>query len=89
MNASHVSLADDYEVSTPALDAMAASAANAPGCYGARMTGAGFGGVVVTLVERARVEAFVESTLAQFRSMTGLAGAAMTVVASNGVDIAG
>jgi len=45
MNQSHASLRDDYEVSCPELDAMVECARAEPGCLGARMTGAGFGGV--------------------------------------------
>lgn len=51
MNESHVSLRDDYEVSTPVLDDLVASVAAVPGVFGARLTGAGFGGCVVALVE--------------------------------------
>lgn len=49
MNASHDSLATDYAVSTPTLDALAARLQSTPGVFGARMTGAGFGGCVVAL----------------------------------------
>ncbi len=51
MGASHSSLAGDFEVSTPALDALVAELAAAPGVYGARLTGAGFGGCVVALAD--------------------------------------
>ena len=54
MTASHVSLRDDYEVTVPELDT-AVTAALAAGAYGARMTGAGFGGCVLALVDPARV----------------------------------
>lgn len=50
MSESHRSLRDDCEVTTPALDRTAAAAAATPGCLGARMVGAGFGGAVVALV---------------------------------------
>lgn len=49
MAASHASLRDDYEVSTPELDALVAHLRGTPGIYGARVTGAGFGGCVVAL----------------------------------------
>jgi galactokinase len=62
--ASHVSLRDDYEVSTPAL-ARLVEAALAAGAIGARLTGGGFGGSVVALVDRARAEAVLRETLAQ------------------------
>ena len=52
MSASHRSLRDLHEVSTPALDAMVAAAEAVPGCTGARLVGAGFGGAVVALVTR-------------------------------------
>jgi galactokinase len=52
MSASHASLRDLHEVSTPTLDAVAAAAETVPGCLGARMVGAGFGGTVVALTRR-------------------------------------
>ena len=51
MTASHRSLADDFEVSTPALDELVARLEAHPGVHGARLTGAGFGGCVVALTE--------------------------------------
>ncbi len=51
MLASHRSLRDDFEVSTPALDALVVELSTIPGVYGARLTGAGFGGCVVALAE--------------------------------------
>ncbi|MGD0380769.1 MAG: galactokinase family protein [Acidimicrobiales bacterium] len=49
MTASHTSLAQDFEVSTPGLDALVETLVGRPGVYGARLTGAGFGGCVVAL----------------------------------------
>jgi len=51
MAESHASLRDDFDVSTPRLDALVSSLAAAPGVWGARMTGAGFGGCAVALAE--------------------------------------
>jgi len=51
MSESHASLRDDFAVSTPVVDALVAQLAAAPGVYGARMTGGGFGGVVVALCD--------------------------------------
>jgi galactokinase len=51
MVASHRSLRDDFEVSTPRLDELVAQLVDTPGVYGARLTGAGFGGCVVALAE--------------------------------------
>ena len=60
MTASHASLRDDYDVSTPALDATVARLLATPGVYGARLSGAGFGGCVVALTEPgALAEGFV------------------------------
>ncbi|BAY17722.1 galactokinase [Anabaenopsis circularis NIES-21] len=50
MNASHTSLRDDYEVSVPALDILVEMLQQTPGVFGARLTGAGFGGACVALV---------------------------------------
>jgi galactokinase len=58
MNESHASLRDLYEVSCEELDLMAALAQSQPGCWGARMTGAGFGGCVGALVDDEAVDGF-------------------------------
>jgi galactokinase len=62
MNASHVSLRDDYEVSVPALDALVALLQQHPAVFGARLTGAGFGGACVALC-RAGAEVQVADTV--------------------------
>jgi galactokinase len=51
MSASHASLSEDFDASTPGLDALVQHLQSIPGVYGARMTGAGFGGCVVVLCE--------------------------------------
>jgi galactokinase len=56
MNASHASLRDDYEVSVPALDTLVAMLQETPGVFGARLTGAGFGGACVALVAAGKGE---------------------------------
>lgn len=56
MKQSHISLRDDYEVSSPELDCLAEAAWEVPGCWGARLTGAGFGGCIVALVAEAAVD---------------------------------
>lgn len=61
MNASHISLRDDYQVSCAELDAMVSAAWAQEGTLGARMTGAGFGGCTVNLVDVAHTEAFVQN----------------------------
>ncbi len=75
MNESHYSLRDDYEVSCDELDAMCDIARALPGCYGSRMTGAGFGGCTVHLVEKDNIEAFSEELLKQYKERTGIDGA--------------
>ncbi len=70
MTASHLSLRDDYEVSSPALDAMVEVALAAPGCHGARMTGGGFAGCAVALVASDRVEQFCQAVEAGFVAPT-------------------
>ena len=72
MNAGHVSLRDLYQVSVPELDAMVAAAQSIPGCYGARLTGAGFGGCTIQLVERASAEAFAELLATKYFDATGI-----------------
>jgi galactokinase len=56
---SHRSLRDDFEVSTPNVDALVERADAIDGCYGARIMGAGFGGSLIALVDRGHVEGFV------------------------------
>jgi galactokinase len=55
MNQSHGSLKTFYEVSSPELDWLVEAAQNTPGCYGSRLTGAGFGGCTVSIIEAAHV----------------------------------
>ena len=55
---SHASLRDDFEVSTPTVDALVERAWSADGCYGARIMGAGFGGSILALVARSKSESF-------------------------------
>ncbi len=70
MLASHASLRDDYEVSCPELDAMVSACLDAPGCIGVRLTGAGFGGACVALVERAQVEPFLKAADTTYRAQS-------------------
>ena len=68
MDASHESLRTDFEVSTPELDALVEDARGAPGCWGTRMTGAGFGGCTVSLADRDAAPAFMERMEESFRA---------------------
>jgi galactokinase len=71
MGDSHRSLRDDYEVSCPELDLMTEIAVVQRGVIGARMTGGGFGGCTVNLVESDAVEAFKKNVAAEYSSKTG------------------
>lgn len=84
MNASHRSLRDEFEVSGRELDEMADIAVNVPGVYGARMTGAGFGGCVVSLVRSDAVPALVKTIEDEYPQRTGKTPAVYVVAPSDG-----
>jgi len=84
MEASHASLRDDFEVSSPALDEIVRAAAAAPGCLGARMTGAGFGGCAVALVAADALDPFLAATVETYRRATGRAARAYPSLAAAG-----
>lgn len=67
MNASHASLRDDYEVSTPELDRLVALLQEQPGVFGARLTGAGFGGACVALCRADTVHEVAAPVLEAYR----------------------
>ena len=71
MFSSHKSLKDLYEVSLPELDCLVEIARGLPGIYGARLTGAGFGGCTVNLVEGIEAEAFMQGLQEGYRKETG------------------
>ncbi len=75
MNDSHASLRDLYEVSCVELDLVTDLAREHPACRGARMTGAGFGGCAVALVDRGQVEAFITDVHIAYRSRIDLPSA--------------
>ncbi len=75
MSASDASLRNDYAVTSPELDAMTSLARKLPGCYGARMTGAGFGGCTVHLVDEVNAEDFGRELLQRYQRETGREGA--------------
>jgi galactokinase len=72
LNESHRSLRDLYEVTGKELDALTSLSRGAAGCIGSRMTGAGFGGCTVSLVEKTAVADFVSTVGAGYRKATGL-----------------
>ena len=71
LNASHHSLKNDYEVSGTELDALVEAAQSQPGCLGARMTGAGFGGCALAIVDKEKVEEFKQNVARQYQQATG------------------
>jgi len=83
---SHASLRDDFEVTNDALNQIVAAAGAQPACYGARMTGAGFGGCAVALVEKDQVEGFVSAVVTDFRKKSGLEAAMYLCQASAGAS---
>lgn len=89
MDASHASLRDDFEVSSPELNLMVEVARGAPGCLGARMTGAGFGGATVNLVREGQVPAFVEAVGAGYQARTGLKPEITVTRAAAGAGLVG
>jgi galactokinase len=60
---------DDYEISCEEIDFLVATAATLPGCYGARMTGGGFGGCTVNLVAPEYVSEFTKLIREKYRSV--------------------
>jgi galactokinase len=72
MNASHVSLRDDYEVTGIELDTMAEEAWKIDGVIGSRMTGGGFGGCTVSLVKDEAIDTFIEKVGAAYKAKTGI-----------------
>jgi galactokinase len=87
MDASHESLRDDFEVSTDALNAMVTIAQRHPGCLGARMTGAGFGGCAVALVKAETADDFTGWVAPQYETATGNKPSLYICTASQGASI--
>jgi galactokinase len=84
MGESHLSLKNDYEVSCPELDLMVELAGQIRGVYGARMTGGGFGGSTVNLVEKGSVEDFRRSIANAYEQATGLSPQILVSAAAEG-----
>lgn len=71
MTAAHISLRDLYEVSSPELDAMVEASVEVDGCYGSRLTGAGFGGCTAALVHPAAQAEFEAHVTKRYAEVTG------------------
>ncbi len=87
MRESHRSLRDLYEVSCPELDIMAEAAEGLPGFIGGRMTGGGFGGCTVNLVEAVHAQAFVKAISERYRQRTEIAPETYICSPANGAGI--
>ncbi|MBA3627126.1 MAG: galactokinase, partial [Chloroflexi bacterium] len=83
----HASLRDLYQVSSAELDALVEIAQATPGVIGARMTGAGFGGCTVNLVEPEALERFTEAITGEYPGRTGREATVYPVTPVNGVGL--
>jgi len=87
MDASHESLRDDFEVSSDALNCMVSIARGYPACMGARMTGAGFGGCAVALVQESQTELFTAQVAHDYQEQTNLEPKVYICMASRGAEV--
>jgi galactokinase len=87
MDESHISLRDDFEVSRPELDRMVELAQREDACFGARMTGAGFGGCAVALVARDQATNFARTVSEAYSHAVGLKAAVYVCAASQGASV--
>ena len=87
MNASHISMRDDFEITNDELNIMVHLAQTQPGCFGARMTGGGFGGSAIALVEKNAVPSFVDKVAATYQAKTKLQPSIYICQPSNGVEL--
>lgn len=83
----HKSLRDDYEVSIPELDTLVEAASEAEGCYGARLTGAGFGGCIIALAAEDAVDEVKEHISRVYDDAYNVRPAVYVTYAADGVDI--
>jgi galactokinase len=87
MNTSHASMRDDFEITNAEIDLLVDLAQSERGCLGARMTGGGFGGSVVALVEHQAVETFAHSVQKKYGEGTGLNPAAYICTPAGAVEV--
>jgi len=85
--ASHASLRDDFEASTPEVDRLVESAQAAPGVIGARLTGGGFGGSVLALVASDAVGAFEDDVRRSYKAPDGSPPGLLRVAPADGARI--
>lgn len=87
MNLSHESLRDDFEVSSAELDTMVEIARSLEGVYGSRMTGGGFGGSTISLVDQERAEAIVPALTGRYAERTGVTPSVFIMQPSEGASV--
>ena len=87
MNDSHISMRDDFEITNDELNIIAHLAQTQPGCFGARMTGGGFGGCAVALVEKSITPSFVDQVTASYQEKTGLQPHVFICRPTNGAEL--
>jgi galactokinase len=87
MDASHASMRDDFEISSDELNAMVTCARRERACYGARMTGGGFGGCAVALVRADAAHAFADTVAAAYQATTGLRPNVYVCTATDGAGV--
>jgi galactokinase len=87
MCASHQSLRDDFGVSCDELDAIVEIAQRQPACYGARMTGAGFGGCAVALVQAQHAQDFAVNVAQEYKKATGVIAPVYLCAATDGASV--
>lgn len=87
MNDSHASLRDDFVVSNKELNVMVEIAQAQEGCYGARMTGAGFGGCAIALVRSAVAKSFAPTVARSYQAATQLEPSIYICEATNGAEL--
>jgi len=86
-DASHASMRDDFEITNEALNIMVAAARRQPGCYGARMTGGGFGGCAIALVDSGRAESFASTVAREYQAETNLTPSVYVCKPSQGAEV--
>jgi galactokinase len=87
MDASHVSMRDDFEISREEMNTMVEIAQGHPACYGARMTGGGFGGCAVALVRVEEAQVFADAVDAAYSKATGLTPSIYVCKATDGANV--
>jgi galactokinase len=87
LNESHISLRDDFKVSSEELNIIVDIARAQPGCYGARMAGAGFGGCALAMVDGCFLDDFIHNVHHEYKKQTNIEPPIFSVESSDGVHL--